>query len=328
MGMYILKRVMQLIPTLFLVSICAFVIISLPPGDYVDQFIAYAGQSNLLTYDEETIANLKIRYGLDKPLYVQYFKWISTLLQGDLGYSFAYGASVNKLIGSRIGLTFLIAFSSLLFTWVVAFPIGLYSATRQYSIGDYAMTIVGFIGLATPNFFLALILMWIGYSVFGFNVGGLFSIEYIEAPWSIGKFLDLLKHLWIPVVVVGTASTAGLIRVFRANLLDELRKPYVDAARAKGLKEGRVVLKYPVRIALIPFISTVGWALPRLVSGATITAVVLSLPTTGPMLLRALRTQDMFLAGSFIMILSVLTVIGTFISDILLAWLDPRIRYT
>lgn len=319
---------MQLIPTLFLVSISAFAIISLPPGDYVDQFIAYSGQSTLLTYDEETIANLRIRYGLDRPLYVQYLKWVSTLLQGDLGYSFAYGASVNELIGSRIGLTFLIAFSSLLFTWVVAFPIGLYSATHQYSLGDYTMTIVGFIGLATPNFFLALILMWIGYSVFDFNVGGLFSIAYIDAPWSIEKFVDLLKHLWIPVVVVGTASTASLIRIFRANLLDELHKPYVDAARAKGLKERKVVLKYPVRIALIPFISTVGWTLPRLVSGATITAVVLSLPTTGPMLLRALRNQDMFLAGSFIMMLSFLTVIGTFISDILLAWLDPRITYT
>jgi peptide/nickel transport system permease protein len=234
---------------------------------------------------------------------------------------------VAKLIGERLALTFALSLSTLFFTWLVSFPIGIYSATNQYSLGDYTFTFLGFIGLATPNFLLALVLMWLTYTGFGWGVTGLFSPDYIEAPWSLAKIVDMLKHIWVPVIVIGTAGTAGLIRTLRANLLDEVQKPYVDAARAKGLGEGKLLYKYPVRIALIPFVSTVGWTLPRLVSGATIVSVVMNLPTAGPMLLDALRSQDMYLAGSFIMFLSFLTLIGTLLSDILLAWLDPRIRY-
>lgn len=326
MGTYISRRLVQIIPTLFLISITAFLIIQLPPGDYVTNLVASLEQQGEII-DQATIDALKKRYGLDLPIYAQYFKWIGGMFQGDLGYSFYYNADVWDLIGSRLMLTFIISFTTLVFTWVVSFPAGLFSATHQYSFLDYVITFFGFIGLATPNFLLALILMWVAFSGFGVNVARLFSEQYIDAGWSIGKFLDMLRHLWVPVVVIGTAGTAGLIRVLRANLLDELGKPYVDAARAKGVSETRILYKYPTRIALIPFVSTIGWALPGLVSGATIVSVVLNLPTTGPMLLNALRSQDMYLAGSFIMFLSVLTLIGTLISDILLAWLDPRIRY-
>ena len=257
----------------------------------------------------------------------QYFKWIGNFVRGNMGRSFIYNAPVSELVGERIALTFVISLSSLLFVWIVAFPVGIYSAVRQYSVGDYAATFLSYIGLATPNFLLALILMYVAFRYLGLDVGGLFSVEYREAPWSLAKVLNLLEHLWVPTVVLGTAGTAGLVRIMRANLLDELRKQYVITARAKGLAETTLIMKYPVRVALNPFISTVGWTLPTLISGATITAIVLNLPTTGPFLIGALLSQDMFLAGSFIMLLSMLTVIGTLLSDILLVLLDPRIRY-
>lgn len=277
--------------------------------------------------DEATIAALRKRYGLDQPYYVQFFMWVWGMLHGDFGQSFEWNRPVSQLIWERLALTIAVSTFTMVFTWILSFPIGLYSATHQYSGGDYFFTFLGYIGLATPNFMIALILMWVAYSVFGASVGGLFSPQYVEAAWSWGKFLDMLNHLWIPAIVIGMGGTAGLIRTLRANLLDELHKPYVVTARAKGVPERTLLWRYPLRIAIIPWISTVGWSLPGIISGETITAVVLSLPTTGPLLLRALQSQDMYLAGSFIMLLSFLTVIGTLISDILLGWVDPRIRY-
>jgi peptide/nickel transport system permease protein len=270
---------------------------------------------------------LRKQYNLDQPAYLQYLHWMGGLLRGDMGNSFEWNRPVSKLIGPRVFLTVLISLATILFTWAIAIPIGIYSAVRQYSVGDYAFTFLGFVGLATPNFLLALIFMYIGYSVFGVSAGGLFSPQYLNAPWTLAKLADLLAHVWIPVVVIGTAGTAGLIRVMRGNLLDELRKQYVMTARAKGVARWKLILKYPVRVALNPLISTVGWVLPGIVSGATITAVVLGLPTTGPLLLRSLMNQDMYLAGSMVMMLSFLTVVGTLISDLLLLWLDPRIRF-
>ena len=316
-----------MIPTLFAISLVSFLIIQLPPGDYLSTLVAeLAAQGDVV--DNARLTALENRYGLNEPFYVQYWKWISGIvLRGDFGHSFEWNRPVATLIWDRLALTFVLSLSTLLFIWAVAFPIGIYSAVRKYSIGDYIATFVGFIGLAIPNFLLALVLMYVSFKVFNQSVGGLFSPQYIEAPWSWAKVLDLLSHLWIPMIVLGTAGTAALIRIMRANLLDELFKPYVETARAKGLSEWRLLLKYPVRVALNPFISTVGWVLPELVSGAAIVSIVLSLPTTGPLLLRSLQSQDMYLAGGFIMMLSVLTVIGTLISDLLLAWLDPRIRY-
>lgn len=323
---YILKRILYMIPTLVLISVVSFIIIQLPPGDFLTSYIAQLSQTGE-TVDEATIAALKKRYGLDQPYYIQYFMWVKGMFQGDFGQSFEWNRPVSQLIWERLGLTVAVSIFTMLFSWALSFPIGMYSATHQYSIGDYFATFIGYIGLATPNFMIALILMWIAYSVFGASVGGLFSPQYVEAPWSWGKFLDLLNHLWIPAIVIGMGGTAGLIRTLRANLLDELHKPYVVTARAKGVPERRLLWRYPLRMAIIPWISTVGWTLPGIVSGETIVAVVLSLPTTGPLLLRALQSQDMYLAGSFIMFLSFLTVIGTLVSDILLGWVDPRIRY-
>ena len=280
------------------------------------------------TIDSAQLAALKQRYGLDQPFYVQYWKWISGIVfRGDFGQSFEWNRPVNTLIWDRLGLTFILSLSTLVFVWAVAIPVGIYSAVRKYSLGDYVATFLGFIGLATPNFLIALVLLYVSFKYFGQSVGGLFSPEYIDAPWSWGKLTDLLAHLWIPMVVLGTAGTAGLIRTMRANLLDELGRPYVVTARAKGLAENRLLVKYPVRLALNPFVSGLNDVLVQLVSGAAIVSIVLSLPTTGPLLLRALMSQDMYLAGSFILMLSVLTVVGTLLSDILLAWLDPRIRY-
>jgi peptide/nickel transport system permease protein len=317
-----------MIPTLIIVSILSFIIIQLPPGDYLTSYVTTLRATGE-TVDEATLAAMEQRYGLGQPVYVQYWKWISgILLRGDFGQSFEWNQPVSELMWGRLALTFTMSLATLLFTWLVAFPVGILSAVRQYSIGDYASTIIGYIGLATPNFLLGLVLMYIAFKYFNQSVGGLFSPGYADAAWSWGKVWDLVKHLWIPVIIIGTAGTAGLIRIMRANLLDELHKPYVTTARAKGMSEWRLTLKYPVRIALNPFVSTVGWTLPVLVSGSAIVSIVLALPTTGPLLLRALMSQDMYLAGSFIMLLSVLTVIGTFISDILLAWLDPRIRLT
>ena len=261
------------------------------------------------------------------PFHVQYFKWLFGMFHGELGMSLEWDRPVGELIGERILLTTIISIATLLVTWAIAIPIGIYSAVRQYSLPDYCFTFMGFIGLATPNFLLALVFMYIGYAIFDVSAGGLFSPEYQNAAWSVGKVMDLIAHLWIPVIVIGTSGTAGLIRVMRGNLLDELRKQYVMTARAKGVAYWRLLLKYPVRVALNPLVSTIGWVLPGIVSGATITSVVLGLPTTGPLLLRALMNQDMYLAGSMVMMLSILTLIGTLLSDILLLVVDPRIRY-
>ncbi|GIK75258.1 MAG: ABC transporter permease [Chloroflexota bacterium] len=323
---FIARRILYAIPTFFAVSIVAFIIIQLPPGDYLTTLVAsMASQGE--TVDPAALEALRNRYGLGEPIWVQYFKWMSNIfLRGDFGQSFEWNQPVASLIWNRLFLSFMLSLSTLLFVWAVALPVGIYSAVRQYSLGDYAFTFLGFIGLAIPNFLLALLLMYIGFRFFGQSVGGLFSPEYQEAPWSWAKFVDMLSHLWIPIVIIGTAGTASLIRIMRANLLDELRKPYVVTARAKGLPEHQVILRYPVRVALNPFVSTIGWVLPALISGEAITAIVLSLPTTGPLLLRALMSQDMYLAGSFILMLSTLTIIGTLLSDVLLALLDPRIR--
>lgn len=323
---YILRRVIYIIPTLIAVSIISFIIIELPPGDFLTSYITSLEMQGE-TIDQSEVDALKQFYGLDQPVYVRYIKWVWQALQGNFGISFEWNLPVSELIWERLALTVLISFTTLMFTWIVALPIGILSAVRQYSLLDYVATFLGFIGLAVPNFMIALILMWIAFSRFGVNLGGLFSEEFIEQGWSWAKFVDMLTHLWVPLLVLGTSGTAGLIRTMRANLLDELRKPYVTTARAKGLKERRVIWKYPVRVALNPFVSTLGWALPALVSGSTIISIVLSLPTTGPLFFKALMSQDMYLAGTFVMMLSILTVIGTLISDIMLAWLDPRIRY-
>ena len=323
---YILKRVFWMIPFMFAISVVAFLLIQAPPGDFLTTYIARLGESDEIL-DQATIDNLRARFGLDKPIYVQYFKWVSNLIVGDFGMSFEWRQPVSDLIWERMGLTMCLSFATLIFTWAIAFPIGVYSAVHKYSAGDYLATAIGFIGLATPNFLLALVLMYIGVVHFGTDVGGLFSSEYKNAPWSWKKFWNLLEHIWLPIFVLGTSATASLIRIMRANLLDELSKPYVDTARAKGLSEFWLILKYPVRVALNPFISTIGWVLPNLVSGAVVTAIVLSLPTAGPLMLQALLSQDMYLAGAFVLLLSSLTVIGMLISDILLVLLDPRVRY-
>ncbi len=322
----IIKRLLWMIPTMVIISFISFSIIQLPPGDYLTSYIAALGETGE-TVDEAQAAALRARYNLDQPFMVQYWRWLKGMVRGDLGMSFEWNRPVTELIGERILLTSIISIVTLLVTWALAIPVGIYSAVKQYSLPDYCFTFLGFIGLATPNFLLALVFMYIGYSVFGVSAGGLFSPEYQNAVWSFGKFLDLLGHLWIPVIVIGTSGTAGLIRVMRGNLLDELRKQYVMTARAKGVRYWVLLMRYPVRVALNPLVSTVGWVLPGIVSGATITSVVLGLPTTGPLLLRALMNQDMYLAGSMVMMLSLLTLVGTLISDILLLWLDPRIRY-
>jgi peptide/nickel transport system permease protein len=315
-----------MIPSLIVISIVSFIIIQLPPGDYITTYAANLAATGDAE-DEAILEALRARYGLDQPIHVQYLKWMGGVVQGDFGQSFEWNEPVANIIGERVLLTFVISLTTLLMTWLIAFPVGIYSAVKQYSLGDYAFTIVSFIGAAIPNFLLALVLMYIAFKYFNQSVGGLFSPKYVDAPWSLDKVRDLLEHLWIPLLILGVGGTAGLIRTTRANLLDELRKPYVVTARAKGLPEWKVLLKYPVRVALNPFFSTVGWALSGLVSGSTIVAVVLNLPTTGPLLRRALMSQDMYLAGSFILMLSTLTVIGTLLSDILLAVVDPRIRY-
>lgn len=322
---YIARRVLMMIPTLFLVSVVAFIIIQLPPGDFLTSYVTQLSSMGDLV-DESAIQALRDRYGLGQPIYIQYLRWITNMLQGDFGHSMEWNRPVWGLLWERLPLTFVLSLATLLVTWIIAFPIGVFSAVKQYSIGDYIATFIGFLGLATPDFLLALVLMWVLFAFFNQSVGGLFSPDFQDAPWSLAKVWDLAKHLVVPMVILGASGTASLIRIMRANLLDELHKPYVVTARSKGLSEPRLLLKYPVRAALNPFISTAGWYLPSLVSGSTIVAVVLNLPITGPLLLRALMSQDMYLAGSFIFMLSTLTVIGTLISDILLAWLDPRIR--
>jgi len=325
---FLIRRLGYMLVTLALVSVLTFIIIQLPPGDYLSSMVAGLSAEGVQV-NQDFVEGMRERYGLGEPFYIQYWMWISNILfYGDFGQSFEWNRPVASLIYERMGLTIVLSVSTLLFIWAVAFPIGIYSAIRRHSIGAHLATFVGFIGLAIPNFLIALVFMYLSFRYLGQSVGGLFSPEFENLPWSLAKVGDLISHLWIPVIVLGMAGTASLIRIMRANLLDELNKPYVVTARAMGHPEHVLLLKYPVRVALNPFVSTVGWVLPGLVSGATITAIVLNLPTSGPMLLRSLLTQDMYLAGSFILLLSTLTVIGTLISDILLAWLDPRICYS
>jgi peptide/nickel transport system permease protein len=324
---FIIRRSFLMIPTLFAISIVTFIIIQLPPGDFFSTYIANAAAMGE-SIDQTVVESIKKQYGFGEPVYVQYAKWVTNIVtKGDFGKSFQRQQPVTDLIGERLLLTIILSLFALLITWVLAFPIGIFSAVRQYSIADYFFTFLGFVGLAVPSFLLALVLMYIAFKFMGMSVGGLFSTEFSDAPWSLARVQDMLKHLWIPTIIIALEGTAGLIRVMRANLLDELHKPYYVTAKAKGLSEFQALIQYPVRVALNPWVSSVGWILPGLVSGATIISVVLSLPTTGPMQLEALRSQDMYLAGSFILLLSVLTVVGTLLSDILLAWLDPRIRY-
>ena len=322
---YVVHRLLIMIPTLIAISIVIFVIIHLPPGDYFSTYIAEL-QSQGERANLAKIEFLKAHYGFDKPLWEQYLYWVAGLLHGDMGYSFLYDMPVNQVVGDRLLLTFIVSFATIVFTYLVAFPIGVYSATHQYSMVDYGLSFLGFLGLATPSFLLALVLIYLAHVYFGISIGGLMDPRYLDQPWSWGKVGSVFAHIWIPVVVIGTAGTASMIRRLRANLLDELHKQYVVTARAKGLPPRRVLLKYPLRMSLNPFISDIGSLLPHVISGAAIVSVVMSLPTTGPMLLEALRSQDMYLAGSFLMFMSFLTVIGVFVSDLALAVLDPRIR--
>jgi peptide/nickel transport system permease protein len=323
---YIVRRVLLMIPTVFLVSIVSFIALQLPPGDYLT---SYAAQLSSMgeSADQEAINSLRERYGLGQPVYVQYGKWVYGIItRGDWGQSMEWQKPVSELIWERMGLTVALAVFSLLISWLIAIPVGVYTATHQYSIPDYAMSTFSFLGVGVPAFLWALIIMYFAQSRLGLNVGGLFSEKFISAPWSWDKVVDLAKHIWIPCLIVALVHTAAELRTTRANLLDELNKPYVELARAKGLTEGRLIWKYPVRVALNPFFSTVGWSLANRISDITLMSVVLSLDTTGPMQLRALVSQDMYLAGSILVLLSVLVVVGTLVSDILLAWADPRIR--
>ncbi len=324
---YLSRRLLTMILTLLVISALVFIIIQLPPGDYLSSYIAQL-QSQGEMVPQEKIDFLRGQYGLDRPMVEQYFVWLGGLVQGDLGYSFEYNRPVTEVVGDRLLLSMVLNFTTVLFIYIVSFPIGVYSATHQYSWGDHGLTFLGLIGLATPNFLLALILMYLANIYFGTSIGTLMAAKYIDQPWSLGKVLSLMEHLWVPVLVIGTSGTAGMIRRLRANLLDELQKQYVVTGRAKGLSSGRLLVKYPLRMALNPFIADIGNLLPQVVSGSVIVSAVMSLQTTGPMLLAALQSQDMYLAGSFLMFLAVLTVIGMFVSDLLLAVLDPRIRLT
>jgi len=322
---YIARRLVLLPALLFVFSVAVFAIIQAPPGDFLTAYAATLASSGS-SISAEQLQALRREYGLDQPIPVQYLKWMENLLRGNLGLSLEYQRPNSELIGERLALTVVLAVLSFIFTWVVAIPAGIYSATHQRSALDYVFTVLNYVGVATPNFMLALILMWIAFAYFGIGVTGLFSPEYVDARWSMARVGNLLAHIWLPAVVLGVAGTARLTRVMRANLLDELNKPYVTTARAKGLSEWRLVLRYPARLALNPLVSTIGWYLPALFSGSLIVATVMNLPNIGPLLLRALVNQDMYLAGSILLIYCFLTVVGTLISDVLLAWLDPRIR--
>lgn len=326
MWKYLLRRTLYAIFTVWVITLISFAVIQLPPGDYVTNLMSQMTRISGVQPSPEYQAQIREQYGLNEPMYVQYFKWMRNILKGKFGDSFVYRRDAIELIIERLPMTFALSFFSLLLIWIIALPIGIYSAVRQYSLGDYVFTFVGFIGIAIPNFLLALICMFASYKFGGEAIIGLFSPEIADAPWSWTKFVDLLQHLWVPVVVIGLGGTAGLIRTMRANLLDELKKPYVETARAKGMPELRLLMKYPVRHAMNPFVSTIGWILPSLIAGEVIVAIVLNLPTSGPILYDALKNQDQYVAAGFILMLSVLTVIGTFLSDLLLAALDPRIR--
>ncbi len=326
MAAYIARRLLYMVVVLLIISVLAFIIIKLPPGDYVTSRVLQLQQSGA-PVNESELASLRHQYGLDLPPALQYFRWMANMLHGDLGRSFMWDRPVTQLIGERLALTLVISLLTLIVSYLVAVPIGIYSATHQYSLGDYAFTVFGFIGVAVPGFLVALVLIFFAYKYFGVSLTGLFSAAFERAPWSGGKVVDLLKHLPIPILVVGMSGTAYLIRVVRGCLLDELKKQYVVTARAKGQSERRLLFRYPVRVSLNPIVSTVGWVLPQLISGETIVAMILNLPTTGPLLFNALTGQDMYLAGSFILILSFFTVVGTFLSDLLLVAIDPRIRF-
>ncbi len=326
MAGYVVRRLLMMIPTLLVISIIVFAIIELPPGDYLDSYVAEL-ESRGETVDEKEIAFLRDQYGFGEPLLERYVTWVGGMLQGDFGYSFEYRLPVNDVIGDRMLLTVVVSLATILFTWLIAFPIGIYSATHQYSWGDHGLTLLGLLGLATPNFLLALILLYFANVWFGTSIGGLMDPEYLDQPWSWGKASSILAHLWIPVVVVGTSGTASLARRLRANLLDELRKPYVETAHAKGLPPRKVLFRYPLRASLNFFVADIGNLLPQVISGAELVAVVLSLPTTGPIMISALQSQDMYLAGAFLMFLAVLTTFGVLVSDLALSVLDPRIRF-
>lgn len=323
---YLAKRSFLALITIFMISMISFIIIQLPPGDYVTTYVARLRDSGDQALIEQA-ESLRKLYGLDQPMIVQYFKWISQFVRGDFGFSMLFNLPVTKVIGTRLWMTVIITLGAIMLTWIIALPIGIYSAVKQYSFGDYTATLIGFLGLAVPDFLLALVVMYAAFKFLGKNVGGLFSsVEMYLAPWSLAKVQDLLAHLWLPAIILGLSGTARLIRIMRNNLLDELSKPYVITARAKGVPEIKVILKYAVRVALNPFISTIGYILPQVVSGGIIVAIVLGLPTVGPTLYSALISQDMYLAGAIILMIGVMTVIGTLISDLLLVWADPRIR--
>lgn len=326
MGKYIGKRLLGLIPLLFAVSVIAFFIIELPPGDYVTRYVAEMAMKGV-NYSVEDQIRLRAMYHLDDPLIVRYWSWISSILfHGDFGRSFQYNRAVSEIIWERLGLTMTISLLTLVFTYVVAISIGIYSAIKPNTVFDYIFTTIGFIGIAVPGFLIAMILMWFSHSRLGISITGLFSPEYADAPWSMAKVVSMLQRVWVPVLVIGLNGTASIMRVMRAGMLDEIKKQYVVTARAKGVQELKLLLKYPARVAINPIVSTIGWVLPSIISGESVVAIVLNLPTTGPILLNALLTQDMYLAASFILILSAFTVVGTVLSDILLALLDPRIR--
>ena len=323
---YLIRRLFYAVLAVWAVSIISFFIINLPPGDYVTSYVAQLRIQGSIIQQEE-IENLREFYGLDQPIYAQYLKWMNQIRKGNLGFSFEFGLPVNDVIGERLVLTMILAAATIVFIWLVAIPIGILSAVRQYSIWDHTFTFFGFVGLAVPDFMLALVMMYLAFVFFNFSVGGLFSPEFVTASWSVARVLDLAQHMLIPIIILGTAGTASLIRITRANLLDELRKPYVVTARAKGMPEWKLILKYPVRLALNPAISLTAYILPFLISGSIVVSVVLGLPTVGPILLKALVAQDMFLAGAIILLIGWMTIVGTFLSDLLLLWADPRIRF-
>jgi peptide/nickel transport system permease protein len=325
MLVYIIKRLLLLPLLLFIFSVVAFILIQAPPGDFVTSYVAELAASGS-SIDQLQIEALRNLYGLDQPLYVQYLKWIARILQGDFGVSLDWQKPISELIGQRLLLTLALGLGTLLFTFAVAIPIGIISATRQYSFYDYFFTVFNYLGVATPTFMTALVLMWLAFTYFNITITGLFSPEYVDAPWSFDRLVDLGTHIWLPIVILGLDGTARLARIMRANLLDELHMPYMEMARAKGMSEWRLVMKYPVRLAINPLVSSLGWYLPLIFSGSLIVATVLNLPTIGPLLLRSLISQDMFLAGTIVLIYFGIAVIGTLLSDILLAWLDPRIR--
>ena len=323
---YLVRRVIYSVAMLAVISVVGFLMIELPPGDYLTMYVMQLQERGDKSA-EMRLEELRVRFGLDKPLYQRYWIWITHFVRGDFGRSFQYERGVNELIGQRLALTFALTLATMILTWLMAIPIGIYSATHQYSLGDQIFTTISFVGLGTPGFLLALIVMFIAVFYFNQSVGGLFSHEFIDAPWSVAKILDLLKHLWLPALITSVSGTAGLIRIMRANLLDVLGQPFVLAARARGLKERTVILKHAVRIAINPLISIMGMSLPNLISGAALVAIVLNLPTTGPMFLKALQMQDMYLAGTFLMFLTIMLVVGNLLADIALVWVDPRIRY-